>query len=73
MKCQYPGCHKKTAQYFICWNRGGAEMNPSLTAHSKGCGYVCARHDKVIGRTNLIKGGMSLEEAIEWETANRIK
>ena len=59
MKCQYPGCGKKDPQYFICWDK-------------EGYGMVCARHDKIIGRTNLIKHGFSLEEAIEWEKANRL-
>ncbi len=70
MKCQFPGCHKKTAQYFICWTD---VADPAQKYRSNGCGYVCAHHDKVIGRTNLIKSGMSLDDAIAWEMANRIK
>lgn len=67
MKCQYPGCHKERPQYFICW-----EHDKGIKG-DKSCGYVCARHDKVIGRTNLIKYSFSLDEAIEWEMANRLK
>ncbi len=68
MRCQYPGCHKREPQYFICWD----ETNPDNKIRQRGCGYVCAQHDKVIGRTNLVKCGMSLDEAIEWESANKL-
>ena len=72
MKCQFPSCHKKTAQYFICWNVDVPfHLQTEHYSDIKGCGMVCAHHDKVIGRTNLIKSGMTLDDAILWETTNR--
>ena len=67
MKCQYPGCGKKDPQYFICW-----EHERGIKG-DKSCGYVCAQHDKLVGRKNLIKSGFSPDDAIQWETANRLK
>ena len=62
MRCQYPNCDKKQPQYFICW------------ADSKGvkaCGMVCGKHDRLIGRKNLMASGMALQDAIAWEYDNK--
>lgn len=57
MECEYRGC-KHGANYFMGWDENGV----------KKFGYVCATHDKVLGRKNLMAhAGMTLKEAIEFE------
>ena len=59
MKCAYPGCHRKTAKYFMGWiNSEGVKV----------WGLVCATHDRELGRKNLMEyAGMALQEAINFE------
>jgi len=33
----------------------------------KHCGLVCATHDRMLGRTNLVKSGMTLKDAMLFE------
>jgi len=57
MKCEYPGCNRK-AKYFTGWLENG----------EKKFGYVCATHDKELGRKNLMAlAGMTLKEAVEFD------
>ena len=59
--CQYSEC-TRTAQFFMGWeNKNG-----------KHYGTVCATHDKMLGRLNLTKVGMPLEEAIAFERYCRL-
>ena len=57
MKCTVPMCHKE-APYFMTWVKGGVKHE----------GFFCATHDKLIGRKHLIEAGMTLQEAIEFES-----
>ena len=53
MKCAYNGCKHK-ARWFMCWENENGQH----------CGLVCATHDKLLGRKNLIKLGWTLKEAV---------
>ena len=56
IKCEYPNCDHK-AYFFMGWeNKNGKHF-----------GLVCATHDKDLGRENLLKYGMSIEECILFE------
>ena len=54
--CQYHEC-KRPAQFNMGWRNENGKLH---------WGYVCATHDRELGRTNLSKF-MSLEEAILFE------
>lgn len=58
MRCAFGNC-KREAKYFMTWNNGTGKVS----------GLVCATHDKRLGRHHLMElVGMTLEEAIEFET-----
>lgn len=52
-KCEYPNCHRKTAQYYQGW---------SVNGHGE-WGVVCATHDRELGYENLLAAGFDKEEA----------
>lgn len=54
--CQYLECDH-TAQFLMGWNN----------KNGKHFGLVCATHDKKLGRLNLVKAGLSTEEAIAFD------
>ena len=54
--CDYPRCAGKS-QFLMCWDN----------ENGKHSGMVCATHDKVLGRKNLIEAGMTLQEAKVFE------
>ena len=56
-RCKYPGCHR-ASRFFMCWNN----------KNGKHFGLVCSTHDKLLGRTNLMDVGMSVQEAIAFES-----
>ncbi len=57
MKCEYGACAHQ-AIYFMSW----------WGNNNKKSGYVCATHDKNLGRKNLMTlANMTLSEAIEFE------
>ena len=65
-KCTVPGCGRR-ASYYMGWKDKQGEEHQ---------GFVCATHDKFIGRGNLMEyAGFTLEDAIafekdkEWENA----
>ena len=54
--CDYPGCTKES-KFLMSWdNKNG-----------KHSGLVCATHDKELGRKNLMRAGMTFQEAIAFE------
>ena len=55
--CAVNGCNRKSL-YFMRWT--DEEGN-------KQEGYVCATHDKYLGRKTLVEAGLSLKEAIAFE------
>lgn len=54
--CEYPSCNH-TAQFLMCWNN----------KNGKHSGMVCASHDRKLGRKNLMRVGMTLDETILFE------
>jgi len=54
--CEFPECTHTGAKYFMGWSNGSG----------KRFGFVCATHDKLLGRQNLQKY-MSIELAIRFE------
>uniref|UniRef100_A0A6M3L711 Uncharacterized protein n=1 Tax=viral metagenome TaxID=1070528 RepID=A0A6M3L711_9ZZZZ len=60
-KCTIPGCGRR-ASYYMGWkDEQGVKQ----------WGYVCATHDKFIGRGNLMEAGMTLEGAINFERKDK--
>ena len=55
-RCSYPGCSRE-ANYYMSWT----------IADSKCFGNVCATHDRILGRQNLIAAGMTAAEAVEFD------
>ena len=56
MNCEFQHCGRR-AKYFMGWLENG----------DKKFGMVCATHDKILGRKNLMATGMTIEEAIKFE------
>lgn len=57
MKCEYYGCNRR-AKYFMGWSSDNGE---------KKFGFVCPTHDKELGRSNLMRTGLTLPEAIAFD------
>ncbi len=55
-RCSYPGCSRQ-ASYYMSW----------LEDDVKRFGYVCATHDRVLGRQNLVASGMTAAEAVRFD------
>ncbi len=55
-RCSYPGCSRE-AQFYMSWQLG----------NTKHFGLVCATHDRILGRQNLIASGMTAAEAVEFD------
>ena len=55
-RCQYHGC-KRSASYYMSWKE----------PDGKRFGYVCASHDRMLGRKNLVNAGMTVDEAIDFD------
>ncbi len=61
-KCSYAGC----TRILTPWKG----IYPQLVEHK--LVYVCGSHDKIMGRTNLMKlAGMTHDEAIAFDTYTR--
>lgn len=59
--CEFPKCRQE-AQFLMGWdNKNGKHF-----------GHVCTTHDKKLGRTNLAKVGVSLEDAILFERYTKL-
>ena len=54
--CNYPEC-THASRFLMSWNN----------KNGKHFGLVCSTHDKELGRSNLVKVGMPLEEAVAFE------
>ena len=54
--CEYNKC-KRQAKYLMSWEN----------KDDKHFGMVCATHDRSLGRVNLLKAGMPLNEIIAFE------
>lgn len=58
MKCELPGCKRRTRmRYLMSFKVDG----------KKRFGYVCGTHDRVLGRQNLMATGMTLDKTIKFE------
>ena len=60
MQCQHPNCSKDSRGYFMGWTDANGV---------KRWGFVCAGHDRLLGRSNLVQhAGMTHDEARVFET-----
>ena len=54
--CDYPEC-TRAGQFLMSWNN----------KNGKHFGMVCAAHDKLLGRENLVSAGMPIDECVLFE------
>ncbi len=62
MKCTYGKC-TRDAKYYMGWIDA---------AGKKHCGMVCAKHDRELGRKNLVSyANMTMEQAVAFDQAGK--
>ena len=61
---------KKEARYFMYWTEDGDDtpydyIDQKPRTDNRSCGYLCATHDRRIGKANLLKFGYDKATAIK--------
>jgi len=61
---------KKEARYFMYWTEDGDDtpydyIDQKTRTDNRSCGYLCANHDRRIGKANLLKFGYDKATAIK--------
>ena len=61
---------KKEARYFMYWTEDGDDtpydyIDQKPRTDNRSCGYLCANHDRRIGKANLLKFGYDKATAIK--------
>ena len=65
---------KKEARYFMYWQENG-NVNPfdyvdqNIRDDDRSCGYLCANHDRLMGKSNLLRFGYDKATATQMNKA----